>query len=141
MQQLTTVPGTDRERMDVRNPDINEIWMSLHRGLSSQDTLSVMLKKIERNPELNFLFEGITEMITIAFRRLSQVERSVKETAKTERQVENDRNAQQLKELFGLESSPEKAEDPVHQLKESFKEYFSDIEDPVEFLRYVRENL
>jgi hypothetical protein len=141
MQQISKDLGADRERMEVRNLDISEVWRSFYPELENQETIDIMFKRIERTPEMKFLFEGITAMMAIAFKRLSQVERSVKETAKSERQIENERNKEQLRELFGLNGKEVRAENPIRQLRESFKDYFTDIDDPVEFLKFIRENL
>lgn len=141
MQQITSRTGKERESDIPRNRDINEILKFIQLQYDDPEIKDEIMNRSDLLPDKRFLLEVINELMINVFTRLSQIERNVKGASLLERQIESRKNLEQLIDVFGLNETDPKVDDPIHKMRESFMEYFSGIDEPAEFLRNIRENL
>jgi hypothetical protein len=136
--QATSI-GNPMEISDFRRTEMDEFLKEVYPTGKDEHQRELVIKRIRSSGDLQIVFEAMSTMMKMTFEKLSQVERTVKEGERSEREVENEKSIIFLREVFGLSKEDQKVTNPLPELKESLKDYFKDIEDPVIFLNSLRE--
>lgn len=115
---------------------------NLFPGIQNQEHFNELLKEVRSTPVMEMFFEGLTKIWQLVEDRLDEMEKVyLCKTKFADIDPESDKNIKYIEDLFGLEEKKEEeSSDPLRTMRESFKDYFEDITDPVEFLESIREN-
>lgn len=134
-----TVGDNDVGEGDFNKEKIEVFLSTFYPQVRNQQERDRVFNKIMSSVELKIFVEVMSTAMNMTFKRLSQVEQTLKQTEKDEAQIETERNVQFLMDIFNIDKSREMETNSFRKLRENFKDYFSNIDDPVDFLNSLRE--